>query len=234
MTRLNSTGPFFHSLGGNTLSETQLRIDASLESFSEHACDLHSVSTFAVAGIIGQTGRAAFLGTGILQSHFLRPLLGHGAGLVSEAFTLSLLEHNPEAPFLKSFRSQLLNLGMLRLSGILFHTSNSFLRHSFSNFGMMAGHHLATTLGWESAHPQSLLEEFLNYELMNLQFEIGNELGQRISGHRLSRLQRHIEAHHIPLQTNLHLIDPILEFSSDATVRQDSGRKNIKYHTHLS
>lgn len=211
-------------------SSAQTKLGAAFSAFSQQATDFHTIASFSLAGMIGQSARLAFLNSPLLQGSLFRPLAGHLGGLFAESAALTLLQHpqNPK-PYAEAFRSHLLNLTALRLSGHLFHSSNLFIRHSLSNFGMMAGHHLAVAVAWESSSPHSFAEEFFNAEIMTLQFEAGNSLGHFILGHRISHLQRQLEQGIATHSNSIsHSFSPLPRMASQKALR------NLKYHPNFA
>lgn len=179
----------FGSAESSTAS--QLHLDALFSSFSSQCTDSTSIAMMTLAGLTGRVARMGILslGGGNLLSQFGSVAAEAGAMLGTQILSNPSPEHvNHRQEFFKHF----INFGMFRL----FHTngSNPFAQHFMQSLAMMAGHHTAAWMQLEDHSQNSLLHEFFEANVANLQIRAGSVLSSRLTGGRLQRIEGNIEA----------------------------------------
>lgn len=175
------------------ITRSQIEMDAVTETFS------HEASNFS--NLVSMTGAAftyRLFRTGLLAMNAGRGLASLG-GLAAEvtsyraatAFfsnaTLSPSEtvFNPQA-----WVGTFLNFTVLKVGALLASGQNVFLTHTFQASSMVAANHMAHSLGF-ATHPEgSVLQQLLLAESMNLAMMGGISLLGKITGQRLSHIER--------------------------------------------
>lgn len=179
----------------SALSTVQLKQDALIGSFSEHASDPYSL-----AGIVG--GGAAFrlvrglsvagLGGLVANSRLGAALLRAGsniAGVAAESGTfvtsqrllllaageadVSVLKWSGRDGIKNAWLSSMVSFSAMRVSGVFTAGQNSFIQHTASVNAMVGANHLTAAAGFTEAHSGSLMEEYIEASVMDLQVRAG-------------------------------------------------------------
>jgi len=203
MTRISPSRPFEISQTPAALSQAQLQGDAAFAGLCSQTTQFSVLSGYAAANLLGLAFRNAFLAAKPFASAWLNAGGAQALGVAAEAAFLTGISpgHSEESgPALAEFRSHLINLSCMRITGALLHAAPAALRHSSASFAQMAAHHLALAAGWEAASPNSLFGEFIEAEIRNLQFDLGNSLLHGFTGHRLASFRQGLEREGMRLQ----------------------------------
>lgn len=176
---------------------SQIHLDALFSSFTSQCTDASSIATMTLAGLTGRVARMGILslGGGNLLSHF-----GSVAAEAGVMTGMNYIQNPPSPPFnkgglggfLHTFSSHFVNFGMFRL----FHTNghNPLAQHFVQSLAMMAGHHAAAWMQLEDHSQNTLLHEFFEANISNLQIRAGSVLSGRLTGGRLQRIEGNLEA----------------------------------------
>jgi hypothetical protein len=200
------------------LSPVQAEADTLVEHFIDNATDWRSIAALTVGGWAYRWGKTAALSSQLSvlsRGNLLSSLFRMGSvalGLASEVtafeFTNRFLTNLQgtgrlplqENPNLWSFSGyggwkegwilSLINFAALKGFGRFTEGQNLLLRHASQDLGMILGHHLTYGLGLEEKPQGSLGEQWARAEAVNLQFGLANGLLHKITGGKLSALER--------------------------------------------
>jgi len=176
-----------------TLSPTQILLDQSLRKAGDALSDPIALTAMGVAPVFGKLGRMGsvwgaerWLGAiPQLATKYFGSLAGFGTEVFAfegiqrslrvmvEGVDPSLLkwEHLKEG-LVHSF----INLGILKLGNTATAGTNPILSHFVTDSAMVAGHHVAATLGMMPAPTESWLQQFVQADAMNWQMKGGMSL----------------------------------------------------------
>ncbi len=207
VSRISISAPLLRTSETFSLSSAQVQI-ASLEvGFTHEACNLRTLTGMVVGSLAFKASRLAltesfsalgWMGNSITATS-LRGLAWTSATAIEvSAFrgTGQLLSDSPSTESIfnpQSFMSSYIDFITLK-TGALFHTQSLGLRRFIQDSAVVAGHQIGHAFGYTTQPSGSLSEQFLHAEAMNTSLGIGTGLAGALTGHRIHRFERNLEA----------------------------------------
>lgn len=190
--------------GKVSFSQAQLYSDKLWETFSHEATNPVALASMTLGSLAYRLVRmgilqasAPIVGSGLLRlvSQAAAPLLGLSAEVTvfegSQRFFSSLSQEFPRnESFAESWKRAWINFSMIKSVGHLLKTENIFLRHLSQDGAMVTGHYATGFLGWTPLPDESLCQQLLQAEAINLSLQTGGVIVQGAFGGRLSILER--------------------------------------------
>ena len=202
---------------GSSLTASQLRMDAMLDSFASQASDPTALASMMLGGLAGRTLRLGLLN--VSSSLLFRPLV-QGVSLLGESavFEFShragqILKGEGSRELLRWSGNQGLALGIAHSSlsfGIfkalhpLLPHNNFLLQQGIQTSGLVLAHHAARFLGLEENRHQSLMEEFAEAAVTNLQLQASASLSNLLFP-SISFFEKSMEA---AIEARTHISEP--------------------------
>ena len=170
----------------NVLSEGQLRLDATLQSFSSQVKDPYLLAGMLAGGLVGRGLRiAGFSSLGALLGESRLAYQGARAGgfalsLAGEAAAFTgterILRGESFDGFRKSWLHSMINLGSLRVAGLASVGQSQILQRSLNTSAMLAAHQIAGALQIIERPRESLTDQFAQALVMDVQSSMSRHL----------------------------------------------------------
>lgn len=176
------------SQAGTFLSNIQLQLDANTASFGNRATNGTSIASMALAGLVGQSTRLAFLSLGAGRVFSQIGSVGLEAASLAG---LGQLQGDTNS-FAHAYWHSALNVGVFRAFSP-FHASSFALQQGVQATAMVLAHQAAARAGFEEHSQGSLSEQFGQALAENVAYHVGAGVGQFITGGALSFVQRRTE-----------------------------------------
>lgn len=199
----------------NALTAGQLGLDHTLHSFSEQASDPYTLAAVFAGGTAFRAVRGLGLGTlggAAAESRIASALLRAGsnaAGLVAESGTFvtsdrllrvafgkadrSVLEWSGQNGLKNAWASATVNFGALRAGGALTAGQGALVQHLGAVNAMVAANQASAALGFTEAPQDSLVQQFVNASILDLQMKAGMSLLHHFAP-GLARWERGVDA----------------------------------------
>ncbi len=223
------------------LNSVQIQQNLLLSNFVSEATQWQNLSAMAVGGLAYRLGKVGVLGASASFPTLAR-VLAPSLALLSEITAFRGVSHGLahisgyelEEDFLnaKGFGRDLVNFASLKIVGHAMRATNPLLAHASQTSAMVAGHQLAYGLGCATQPKDSLLDQIVHAEAVNLQMSFGSKLTYLVSGGRLDlqerKLELEIQSREFSLKSNKSVLKgaytspPLSVFSS---TKSDSQRE---------
>ncbi len=187
-------------LDSTLLSSNQIQMDQALGHFSQEAGHVQTMLAMATGGAVFRLFRTSSLA--ITGSSRLLQGLSYVGALAAETSAFravnagfgSFSGRPGEGVFnSQAWWSTFTDLGTLKAFAFLGDGQNPFLSHTLQTGGLVAGRHLNAALGLAPRPRESLTEQFVQAEIMNLEMSAGYALFGLATGFRLHALERSLD-----------------------------------------
>lgn len=227
----------------NTLTHSQLSLDATLNTFTEEASHPLSIAAMVAGGFVFRSSHLAL-------SRLTSPLLAEsgtftralaqtairGVSLGAEVTAFRGISHGSFNIFQgREFATDYLSFSLLKGVGKLAHGQSVPFTHFLQSSAMVAGHNLAYGLRLSTAPEGTLIEQFAHAEATNVKLGLGMSLVGRFAP-GISRMERSMDVENAVLQANrqaaslIPRIQSPLVFSAEANGDNGNGFKPHRYH----
>lgn len=208
----------------NSLSTAQLGLDSTAHTFAEHAADPYTLSSIFLGGAAFRAVRGvsfATLGNLVGESRVAAGLLKAGSnalGLIAESGTfvsserllrvafanadISTLNWSGREGIRNAWASATVNFTALRASGALTVQQNALIQHFASVNAMVGASHASAQIGFTEAPTGSLMEQFAQASIMDLQVRSGMALMHRLAP-GMGAWERSLDLNHQVRQASL-------------------------------
>lgn len=185
-----------------TLNTSQLEGDQALSGFTQGASDWRSLLAMTAGAFAYRASKLGILlGSNSSVSRLLAPVFSLALEVSVFRGTHSILTSSASSSHF-SWSTDFVNFASLKFFGRISQGQNPILSHLLQDAGMVAGHHLAHGLSLATRPEGSLLQQFAQAEMLNLQMQAGMGLWQGLSGRRLAQMERVLEIQSRLLETS--------------------------------
>src|SRR4029450_8138029 len=167
----------------------QAQVKGCVGGFVTEATRVQTLAALFGAGLAYRLTRVGVVGSGLFGNSVLTRTASMGLGLAGESAVFTGINrgfnHFNHVGSRQSFGEEWVHstvtLGALKGFGVLGQGQNLFVRHLFSDVGMVSGHQLAYGLGLQGRPEGTLAEQFLQAEALNWQMAAGMSLTHRLA-----------------------------------------------------